>query len=119
VRRLPLHDGALLLSALGASLSTAARYGQVGETVMPKLVITHEVDDVAHWLASPKRAEVFAGVATNLTTFVHPNEANRVALALEVSDMAAFEKVIASEAGAEAMKYDGVRPQTLAVYIEG
>ena len=31
--------------------------------------------------------------------------------------MAAFEKVIASEAGAAAMKYDGVRPQTLAVYL--
>jgi len=86
---------------------------------MPKLVITHEVDDVAHWLASPKREEVFAGVATNITTFVHPNEANRVALSLEVADMAAFDRVIASEAGAAAMKYDGVRPPTLVVYLEG
>ncbi len=34
---------------------------------MPKLVVTHEVDDVAHWLASPKRAEAFAGIATDLT----------------------------------------------------
>ena len=39
---------------------------------MPKLIATHEVDDVADWLASPKRQEVFAGVATNITTFVHP-----------------------------------------------
>jgi hypothetical protein len=30
---------------------------------MPRLVAPHEVDDVAHWLASPKRAEVFASVA--------------------------------------------------------
>ena len=84
---------------------------------MPKLVATHEVDDVAHWLASPKREEVFAGVATNITTFVHPSEPNRVALSMEVSDMAAFEKVVSSEAGAAAMKYDGVRPQTLVVYL--
>ena len=40
---------------------------------MPKLIATHEVDDVVHWLASPKREEVFAGVATNITTFVHPS----------------------------------------------
>jgi len=86
---------------------------------VPKVVATHEVDDVAHWLASPKRKEVFADVATNITTFVHPSEPNRVALSLEVSDMAAFEKVMKSEAAAAAMKYDGVRPQTLAVYIEG
>ena len=32
---------------------------------------------------------------------------------------AAFEKVVNSEAGAAAMKYDGVRPQTLVVYTEG
>ena len=33
--------------------------------------------------------------------------------------MAAFEAVIQSEAGAEAMAYDGVHPDTLAIYIEG
>jgi hypothetical protein len=56
---------------------------------MPKLLVTHEVDDVAHWLASPKREEVFAGVATNITTFVHPSVPNRVALSMDVADMAA------------------------------
>lgn len=79
---------------------------------MPKLVATHEVDDVAHWLASPKREEVFAGVATNITTFVHPSEPNR-------ADMDAFDKLMKSDAAAAAMKYDGVRPQTLALYIQG
>ena len=86
---------------------------------MPKLIATHEVDNVAHWLASPKRDEVFAGVATNITTFVLPGDPNRVALSMEVADMAAFEAVMKSEAGAAAMKYDGVRPKTLVVYLEG
>ncbi|MFO1208282.1 MAG: hypothetical protein U1E40_03570 [Amaricoccus sp.] len=86
---------------------------------MPKLVATHEVDDVAHWLSSPKREEVFAGVATDITTFVHPSEPNRVALSMYVADMDAFRAVLKSEAGAAAMKYDGVRPETLVVYVEG
>ncbi len=86
---------------------------------MPKLVATHEVDDVAHWLASPKREEVFAGVARNITTYVHPSEPNRVALSMEVADMAAFDTLMKGEAAAAAMKHDGVRPQTLVIYFQG
>ena len=86
---------------------------------MPKLIVTHEVDDVAHWLASPKRQEVFAGVATNITAFVLPADPARVALSVEVADMAAFDAVLKSAAGAAAMKYDGVRPETVVVYLAG
>ncbi|MCA8979842.1 MAG: hypothetical protein KDC14_07430 [Planctomycetes bacterium] len=86
---------------------------------MPKLIATHEVEDVAHWLASPKRAEVFAGVAKNITTFVISGDAHRVAVSLDVADMAAFDAVMRSPAGAAAMKYDGVRPETLVVYTQG
>ncbi|MEP1209851.1 MAG: hypothetical protein ABJM29_21195 [Rhizobiaceae bacterium] len=86
---------------------------------MPKIISTHEVDDVAHWLASPKREEVFAGVAENIRTFVHPSEPNQVGLTMDINDMAAFEAVLQSDAGAEAMKFDGVRPETVVVLIEG
>ena len=86
---------------------------------MPKLVATHEVDDVAHWLASPKRAEVFADVATNLTTYVLPGDSKPVAVSMDVADMAALDAVMQSEAGAEAMKHDGVRPETLRIFVEG
>ncbi len=85
---------------------------------MPKLVATHEVDDVEHWLASPKREEVFAGVGRNITTYVHPTEPNRVSVTMEVDDMAAMETVMASDAGKAAMEYDGVRPETIVLYIE-
>ena len=85
---------------------------------MPNLIATHEVDDVAHWLSSPRRQEIFASVASNIRTFVHPEDPNRVGVSMEVADMAAFEAVMQSEAGAAAMKHDGVRPETLAVYIE-
>ncbi len=86
---------------------------------MPKVISTHEVDDVAHWLASPKRAEVFSGVAENIRTFVHSTEPNQVGLTMDIADMDAFQAVLESDAGAAAMKYDGVRPETVVVLIEG
>ena len=86
---------------------------------MPKVVATHEVDNIAHWLASPKRAEVFAGIATNMQTYVLPGDSNRVALSMEVADMDAMQAMMESDAGAEAMKHDGVRPDTVVVYVEG
>ena len=86
---------------------------------MPKLIATHEVDDVAHWLLSPKREELFAGVAKNITTFVHPSDPNRVAVSMDVADMDAFDALMKSEAAAAAMKYDGVRPETVVVFVEG
>ena len=86
---------------------------------MPKLVATHEVDDVAHWLASSKRDEVFVGIATNLTTYVLPGDSNRVALTMDVGDMGALDAMMKSDAGAAAMKNDGVRPDTVVMYVEG
>lgn len=52
---------------------------------MPTLIATHEVDEVAHWLASSNRAEVFASVATDLRTFVDrpgPTRSGRVRTSL-------------------------------------
>jgi hypothetical protein len=86
---------------------------------MPKLIATHEVDDVAHWLSSPKRVEVFGPVVSNIQTFVSPENPNLVGLSMDVSDMDAFQAIMQSEAGAEAMKFDGVRPATLVVLVEG
>ena len=85
---------------------------------MTKLITTHEVDDVDHWLTSTKRAEVFAEVAENIVTYVRTDTPNSVGLTMDVADMDAFEAVLKSEAGAAAMKHDGVRPETLVVLIE-
>ena len=86
---------------------------------MPKLIATHEVDDVAHWLASPKREEVFASVATDIRTFVDPTRPNHVGISMDVDDMAALQAIMESPEGAAAMKYDGVHPDTIAMYVEG
>lgn len=84
---------------------------------MTKLIATHEVDDVAHWLASPMREQAFAGIVTNITTYVLTGSLNRVALSMDVADMDAFNAVMKSDVAAQAMKHDGVRPETLVIYI--
>jgi hypothetical protein len=43
-------------------------------------VIFHEVDDVEHWLSSPKREEVFGPMGITVRTFRDPQGSNRVGL---------------------------------------
>lgn len=55
-------------------------------------------------------------------TFVDPEKSNRVGLLVECPDMATFQSALQSEAAADAaadaMKYDGVRPETIVVLAE-
>ena len=86
---------------------------------METMVVFHEVDDVDHWLASPKREEFFGPLGITLRTFRDPAGSNRVGIILEVPDMAVWEKAMQSEAAAEAMSFDGVRPDTVLALVEG
>jgi hypothetical protein len=86
---------------------------------MPTLIGFLEVDDVDHWLASPKRAEAFGPLGITIRTFRDPEGSNRLGLIADVPDMAAFEELNQSEAGADAMKFDGVRPETVVILTEG
>src|SRR5581483_4805635 len=47
-------------------------------------VIFHEVDDVEHWLSSPKREEVFGPMGITVRTFRDPQGSNRVGLIVEI-----------------------------------
>lgn len=86
---------------------------------METLLAFHEVDDVDHWLASTKREEFFGPLGMTVRTFRDPAGSNRVGLIAEVPDLAAFEAAMETEAAAEAMKHDGVRPETIVVLLEG
>jgi hypothetical protein len=86
---------------------------------MATYVITHDVDDVEHWLRSPKREELFGPMGITIRTFRDPNGSKSVALIAEIPDMEAFRDVMRSEDAADAMKYDGVHPDTLLVFSEG
>ncbi len=85
---------------------------------MPTLVVFHEVDDVDHWLASPKREEFFGPLGITVRTFVDPEGANRVGLIVEVPDMDTFNAAMQTEGAAAAMQHDGVRPETMLMLVE-
>jgi len=82
------------------------------------LITFHEVEDVDHWLSSPRRGEFFGPLGITWRTFVDPEKSNRTGLILDVPDMDAFQQAMESETAAEAMEFDGVRPDTLVVLAE-
>ena len=84
---------------------------------MATVMIFHEVDDVAKWVASPKREEAFATVGATVRTFVDPEGSNRVGIIAEIPDMDAFQAMLTSDMAAEAMKHDGVRPETIVLLV--
>jgi len=85
---------------------------------MATYLITHEVDDVDHWAKSPKRAEAFETIGATVREFTDPEGSNKVGLIAEIPDFDAFQEFIKSEQAAEAMKDDGVRPETIQVLAE-
>jgi hypothetical protein len=85
---------------------------------MTTLMIFHEVEDIEQWLASPKREEFFGPLGMSARTFVDPERTNRVGLIVECPDFATFEKAMQSSDAADAMKFDGVRPETIVTLVE-
>lgn len=85
---------------------------------MTTMIVFHEVNDVDHWLRSPKREEVMGPLGIKVRTFVDPTKTKRVGLIIDVPDMAAFQKLMSSPQGADAMKFDGVRPETMVMLTE-
>ena len=52
---------------------------------MPTVISHHDVKDTKHWLASPKRDEVFGPLGvTDIRTFVDPENPSRVALLMNI-----------------------------------
>lgn len=85
---------------------------------MPHVMVFHEVDDVRTWLASPTREEVFGPLGvTDIRTFIDPQGSNRVGVTMEIPDMDAVMAMAQSEAGAEAMARDGVRPESMVILV--
>jgi antibiotic biosynthesis monooxygenase (ABM) superfamily enzyme len=83
------------------------------------LVLLHDVDNIDHWLSSPRRMELFGPLGMSARTFVVDREkSNRVGLVLQVPNMSVFQDAMGSPAAAEAMKFDGVRPETLVILTE-
>jgi hypothetical protein len=86
---------------------------------MPSVIAHHEVKDTQHWLASPKREEVFGPLGvTDIRTFVDQENPERVAVLMDVADMDAVMAAMQTPEMAGAMDYDGVLPETLVILTE-
>src|SRR4249919_1836173 len=89
------------------------------ERTVPTVIGYHEVKDTQHWLASPKREEVFGPLGvTNIRTFVDQENPTRVAVLMDVADMDALMAAMQTPPMAEAMEHDGVLPETLVILTE-
>lgn len=82
---------------------------------MAEIIAFLEVDDVDRWLRSPRRQELFGPMGITGELFTDPANSNRVGLIANVPDMEAFQKAMQSDEAAEAMRFDGVRTETLVI----
>jgi hypothetical protein len=85
---------------------------------MTTVIAMHDVDDVAHWLSSPKRAEFFGTHGMTVRTFVSTGGGSRVGIIIEnVFSLDALNQALQSAEAAEAMKHDRVRPETVELFV--
>jgi hypothetical protein len=112
------NDRPLVLTGVDPRPAHSSRCGK-REGTMPTYLAFHEVDDVDHWLSSPKREEVFGPLGITARTFKDPQGSKRVGMIVEIPDFAAFQEFMQTEPAAEAMKNDGVHPDTLVILAEG
>ena len=86
---------------------------------MPTVIGYHDVKDTEHWLASPKREEVFSPLGvTNIRTFVNPDNPTKVAVLMDVPDLDAVTASMQTQEMADAMAHDGVLPETMVILVE-
>ena len=86
---------------------------------MPTVIGYHDVKDQKHWLASPKREEVFGPLGvTNIRTFVDPQNPTRAALLMDIADMDAVTAAMQTKPMADAMEHDGVVAESVVFLVE-
>ncbi len=83
---------------------------------MEKILATHEVEDVDHWFSSQKRQEFFGEYGITATPFRPQDGSNMVAVLIETPDRETFDRAMQADEAAEAMKHDGVNPETLRIF---
>ena len=88
---------------------------------MPRVVVTHAVEDLERWLqGKAERAAAFeAGTGSNVTDFVARDGSNNIAITADVSDLDALESMLASPPVdiVDLMEAHGVVPP-LTAYVE-
>ena len=88
---------------------------------MPRMVITHAVEDIERWLrGKAERAEAIeSGSGSNVTDYVASDGSNNIAITADVGDLAAMQAMLASPSPDVAAKMEAhgvVAPIT--AYVE-
>ncbi len=85
---------------------------------MPKVVVTAEVEDLAKWEEMFRtHGDLFRSQTVTKPIDFATMEGNQVAVSLEPNDLDAFMKIFHSPATAEAMATDGIKRETVKVYV--
>jgi hypothetical protein len=84
---------------------------------MARVIITAQVEDSAKWEAAFRTHGDLRRSMTSTVTHLTTNENNEVALYAEPSDLGKYMEVLESPATAEAMAMDGVKKETVKVFV--
>jgi len=88
---------------------------------MPRVVITHAVEDIDRWLQgkAERAAAIESGTGSNVTDHVAHDGSNKIAVTADVSDLAALQGMLASPPPEvlTAMEAHGVI-QPISAYVE-
>ena len=85
---------------------------------MTSVVVFAEVDDVDTWLKATERQRLLEPNGITGQCLTDSAGSSRVALLLEVPDMAAFEQLAASQEAVTAQLAEGVRPDTIVILVQ-
>ena len=88
---------------------------------MPKVVLTHAVQNLDRWLQgkAERAAAIESGTGSNVTDYVAQDGSNNIAITADVADIAAMQTMLASPSPEvlSAMEAHGV-VQPITVYVE-
>ena len=67
---------------------------------MPKVIVTHAVEDIDRWLQgkAARAGAIESATGSNVTDYVASDGSNNVAVAADVQDLAAVQSMLASPA---------------------
>ena len=84
---------------------------------MARIIITAQVEDSAKWEEGFRTHGELLRSTTSTVTYLTTTDDNEVALYAEPVDLAKFLEVMDSPATAEAMAFDGVKRETVKIFV--
>ena len=84
---------------------------------MPRVIITAQVEDSAKWEEGFRTHGELLRSMSSTVTFFTTTDQNEVALYAEPADLDQYMAVLESPDTAEAMAYDGVKKETVKVFV--